>query len=155
MFWKKKKMYDFYLAGGMRGYPNLNKEMFTRVAKGIREMGLTVWSPSEQPSYLKLSFAQCMTLDLNQVINQCRKIAFLPGWRESLGANMEAFSAFACKKEALQVLIGEPGSLERYRGLVLEPLDLSNYLLPYQTGHDRNKFDPHSCSVETPNTDNS
>ncbi len=149
MFWKKKKMYDFYLAGGMRGYPNLNKDMFTRVSKGLRAMGLTVWSPSEQPSYLKLSFSECMTLDLNQVIHQCRKIAFLPGWRESLGANMEAFAAFACKKEAIQVVIGEPGSMD------LEPLDLSNYLLPYQTGHDRRKFDPHRCSVEAPNTDHS
>ena len=149
MFWKKKKMYDFYVAGPMRGYPNLNKEMFTRVAESLRDMGLTVWSPAEQPSYLKLSFAECMTLDLNQVINQCRKIAFLPGWRESLGANMEAFGAFACKKEALQVVIDKSTSLD------LVPLDLSNYLLPYQTGQDRRKFDPHSCSVEAPNTDNS
>ncbi len=143
----KKKEYDFYLAGPMRGDPNLNKEMFTRVAKGLRDMGLTVWSPSEQASYLKLSFAQCITIDLNQVINHCRKIAFLSGWRESLGANMEAFTAFACKKEALLVVIGESDSLN------LIPLDLSNYLLPYQDGQDRRKFNPHSCSVEAPNTD--
>ncbi len=149
MWFMKKKQYDFYLAGPMRGYPNLNRDTFISVADGLRAMGLTVWSPAEQASYLQLSFAQCITLDLNQVINQCRKIAFLPGWRESLGANMEAFAAFACKKEALQVVIGEPGSMD------LESLDLSNYLLPYQTGHDRRKFDPHSCSVETPNTDNS
>ena len=149
MFWIKKKKYDFYVAGPMRGYPNLNKDTFTAVAEGLRAMCLTVWSPSEQPSYLKLSFADCMTLDLNQVINQCRKIAFLPGWRESLGANMEAFSAFACKKEALEVIIDETTSMD------LVPLDLSNYLLPYQIGHDRRKFDPHSCSVEAPNTDHS
>ncbi len=107
MWFAKKKEYDFYLAGPMRGYPNLNKDTFTAVAEGIRNLGLTVWSPAEQPSYLKLSFAECMTLDLNQVIHQCRKIAFLPGWRESLGANMEAFAAFACKKESVQVVIGE------------------------------------------------
>lgn len=151
MFGTKKKKYDFYLAGPMRGYPNLNKDTFTRVAKHLRSMGLTVWSPSEQASYIQLSFAQCMTLDLNQVINQCRKIAFLPGWRESLGANMEAFVAFACKKEALQVLIGEPGVQS---SLDLVSLDLSNYLLPYQAGQDRRKFDPHSCSVEAPSIDN-
>lgn len=149
MFWIKKRKYDFYVGGPMRGYPNLNKDMFAAVAKGIRALGLTVWSPAEHASYLTLSFAQCMTIDLNQVINHCRKIAFLPGWRESLGANMEAFAAFACKKESLQVVIGEPGSID------LVPLDLSNYLMPFQTGHDRRKFDPHSCSVDAPNTNGS
>jgi len=153
MWFVKKKEYDFYLAGPMRGYPNLNKEMFTRVAENLRDMGLTVWSPSEQASYLKLSFAQCITLDLNQVINHCRKIAFLPGWRESLGANMEAFAAFACKKEAIQIVVlGEEFSTS---GIELVSMDLSHYLLPYQIGHDRRKFDPHSCPVEAPNTDHS
>jgi hypothetical protein len=147
MWFVKKKEYDFYLAGPMRGYPELNKGMFTRIAKGLRDMGLTVWSPSEHESYLKLSFAQCMTVDLNKVINDCRKIAFLPGWRASLGANMEAFAAFSCKKEALEVIIGDTTSMD------LVPLDLSNYLMPYQIGQDRRKFDPHSCPVETLNTD--
>jgi len=147
MWFMKKKEYDFYIAGPMRGYPNLNKDTFAAVADGLRAMGLTVWSPSEHDSYVKLSFAQCITLDLNQVINHCRKIAFLPGWRKSLGANIEAFAAFACKKEALEVII------DKNTGMDLVPLDLSNYLLPYQTGHDRRKFDPHSCSVDTPNTD--
>lgn len=132
----------------MRGYSNLNKDMFERVAKSMRDMGLTVWSPAEHDSYLQLSFAQCMIIDLNKVINDCRKIALLPGWRRSLGANMEAFSAFACKKESLEVVMNET------TGLDLVPIDLSDYLLPFQIGHDRRKFDPHSCSVETPNTDN-
>lgn len=142
-FWKKKK-YDFYLAGGMRGYPNLNKDMFTHVARGLRSLGFTVWSPAEHASYLKLSFAECMTVDLNKVINDCRKIAFLPRWRESLGANMEAFVAFACGKDSFEVTIGKPSSLD------LIPVDLSSYLLPYQMGHDRRKFDPHKCSVDAP-----
>jgi len=147
MFGIKRKTYDFYVAGPMRGYPNLNKDMFTRVAKGLRGMGLTVWSPSEQASYIQLSFAQCMTLDLNRVINNCRKIAFLPGWRESLGANMEAFAAFACKKESLEVIVDKTTSLD------LVPLDLSHYLLPYQIGQDRREFDPHKCAVDCHATD--
>ena len=151
MWFTGKKRYDFYLAGPMRVYPNLNKAMFTRVAEGLRVMGLTVWSPSEQDSYLKSSFAQCMTLDLNKVINDCRKIAFLPGWKESLGANMEAFAAFACAKEAIQIIV--PGEDSSTEAIELLPMDLSHYLLPYQIGKDRRKFDPHSCSVETPNTD--
>ncbi len=141
MFWKKKK-YDFYICGPMRGYPNLNKDMFAYVAKGLRGMDFAVWSPSEHVSYLKLSFAQCMTVDLNKVINNCRKIALLPGWRESLGANVEVFCAFSCGKEVFEVTIGKPSSLD------LISVDLSSYLLPFQMGHDRRKFDPHKCAVD-------
>jgi hypothetical protein len=121
----------------MRGYPNLNKDLFAKVAEALRSMGLTVWSPSEQASYIKLSFAQCISLDLNMVNNSCRKIVFLPGWRESLGANMEAFTAFACKKEAFEIIF-EGYDIEDmahrtnkvFTHLELVPLDLSHYLLP-------------------------
>ncbi len=152
----RKKIYDFYLAGPMRGYPNLNKSLFTSVATALRSMGLTVWSPSEQASYIKLSFAQCMTLDLNRVINSCRKIAFLPRWRESLGANMEAFAAFACKKEAVQITVFDQNinQNENPANIGLAPLDLSSYLLPYyQIGQDRREFDPHKCDLDCPAPD--
>ena len=139
---KKKKKYDFYVGGPMRGYSELNKPMFDLVSHLIREKGFTVWSPSEHESYLKLSFAQCMTADLNAVINECRKIALLPGWRQSLGANMEAFSAFATGKEAVEVIPNEDKT-----AIELRPLDLSSYRLPYQDG-EIHKFDPHSCSVD-------
>jgi hypothetical protein len=134
----------------MRGYPDLNKAMFARVAKALRSMGFTVWSPSEQASYIKLSFAQCISLDLNMVINSCRKIAFLPGWRESLGANMEAFSAFGCNKEAFEVIMRglDKWFFPKHPGIELMPVDLSNYLLPYQTGQGRRAFDPHQCALD-------
>ncbi len=143
MFWKKKLKYDFYLAGGMRGYKDLNKPMFALVAKLLREKGFTVWSPSEHKSYLKLSFGQVMTIDLNKVINECRKIALLPGWRESLGANGESFAAFCCGKEAVEVELND-GKTE----IDLIPLDLNNYNLPYQTGGTR-RFNPHQCPLDS------
>ncbi len=143
MFWNKELKYDFYLAGGMRGYKDLNKPMFNLAAKLLRQEGYTVWSPSEHKSYLQLSFAQCMTVDLNAVINKCREIALLPGWRNSLGANMEVFSAFACGKSGVEILLpGIIGSIE------LIDIDLSNYRLPYQTGITK-KFDPHKCKLDS------
>jgi len=142
MFGKNKK-YDFYLGGPMRGYPELNKKMFALAAHMLRSKGFSVWSPSEHNSYLKLSFAQCMTTDLNAVINECKKIALLPGWRNSLGANMEALSAFACGKEAVEVVPNEDKT-----DIDLAPLDLSQYRLPYQTGESR-QFDPHKCALDS------
>lgn len=103
----KKKKYDFYLAGGMRGYKDLNKPLFTLVAHLLREKGFTVWSPAEHGSYLDSSFAKCMTRDLDAIINKCDGIALLPGWRNSLGANTEAFTAFVCDKKAVKIIINE------------------------------------------------
>ncbi len=140
---KSKKTFDFYLAGGMRGYENLNKPMFTLISTLLRLKGFTVWSPSEQKSYLQLSFSRCMTLDLNRVINNCRKIALIPGWRESLGANMEAFSAFACGKETIEIVLNEDKT-----DVTLICVDLSKYQLPYQTGKTCS-FNPHKCNLDS------
>ena len=141
MFWKKKS-YDFYVAGPMRGYPDLNKGMFAIVAHLLREQGFTVWSPSEHESYLKLSFAQCMTIDLNMVINNCRKIALLPGWRESLGANTEAFVAYSCDKEAFEVIPSDDKTT-----VSLNPVDLSVHRYPYCD--DTSSFNPHNCELDS------
>lgn len=143
MFGKNKKKYDFYLGGGMRGYKDLNKPMFTLVATLLRNSGFSVWSPSEHESYLKLSFGQCMIADLNAVVNKCRKIALLPGWRKSLGANIEAFSAFGCGKEAVEVILSKNNT-----ELDLIHLDLTEYRLPYNSGEDR-QFDPHKCDLDS------
>lgn len=139
----KRVDYDFYIGGPMRGYRELNKSMFTLVAYMLRSKGFTVWSPSEHDSYLKRSFAQCMTVDLNAVINSCRQIALLPGWRNSLGVNMEVFSAFACGKQVIEVMLNEDKT-----DFDLVPFDPSKYRLPYQTGENR-QFDPHRCELDS------
>ncbi|KKN98842.1 hypothetical protein LCGC14_0140830 [marine sediment metagenome] len=141
MFWKKK--YDFYLAGKMRGCPNLNKDMFTLVARLLREKGFTVWSPSEHDSYLKLSFAQCMTADLNAIINKCRKIALLPNWRDSQGANVEALCAFATGKESVEVVLNTDNT-----DIELMPFDLNVYHYPYREGK-VSSFNPHKCELHS------
>ncbi len=141
MFGKKK--YDFYLAGSMRGHKDLNKPMFTMVSRLLRDKDFTVWSPSEHDSYLKKSFAEVISIDLNMVINRCRKIALLPGWRKSLGANIEAFSAFVCNKDSFEVVINDD-----QKGLELVPVDLSKYLLPYDSSDSR-RFNPHKCELDS------
>lgn len=143
MFGWRKKTYDFYIGGPMRGYRELNKSMFALVSYMLRSKGFTVWSPSEHDSYLKRSFAQCMTVDLNVIINSCRKIVLLPGWRDSLGANMEVFVAFSCGKEAFQVVMNEDNT-----DFDLFPFDPSRYRLPYQVGETR-QFDPHLCELDS------
>lgn len=139
----RKKKYDFYLGGPMRGYPELNKKMFALVARMLRAKGFTVWSPSEHSSYLRLSFGQVMTIDLNRVINDCRKIVLLSGWRESLGANMEVFAAFGCGKEAVEIVLNK-----NQTDFDLVHVALDQYQLPYQMGKTR-RFDPHQCSFDS------
>ena len=143
VLWKKRKTYDFYLGGGMRGYKDLNTPMFLLVAHLLRKKGYTVWNPAERNSYLRSSFAQCMTHDLNAVINECRNIALLPGWKESLGANMESFCAFSCGKSAIEIVMNEDKT-----DFELVPFDLSGYRLPYQDG-ETVQFDPHKCSLDS------
>lgn len=138
MFWRKK--YDFYLAGSMRGRKDFNKPLFALTAKLLREQGFTVWSPSEHKSYLQLSFAQVIALDLNMVINRCKKIALIPGWRCSQGANGEVFAAFLCGKEAVEIILRE-----NEKTFDFGPVDLSDYRLPYGEENARS-FNPHECA---------
>lgn len=148
-----KKMYDFYLAGSMRGHKDLNKPLFTLAASLLRKQGHTVWSPSEHKSYLQLSFAQVIAIDLNKVINNCRKIAFLPGWRESLGANSEAFAAFVCGKDAVEIKFNGSKTKETWglgwsSWVSLIPVDLAEYRLPYGE-KDVHPFNPHKCDLHS------
>jgi hypothetical protein len=136
---KKKDGYDFYLAGSMRGIPQLNKPMFTLVARLLREKGFTIWSPAEHGSYLESSFAECMIRDLDAIINKCNGIALLPDWRKSLGTNAETFSAFVCGKKAVRIILNKN---ETDVGLI--PFNLTRYCLPYQHKLQCRQFDPHT-----------
>ncbi len=122
--------YDFYACGPMEGYKNQNKEMFSLVVRLLREKGFTVWSPSENGDYSDSSYSQCMTVDINKVVNDCDGIALLPGWRRSLGGNAEAFVAFICGKEGVEVKLNEDKT-----DIELVPVDLGIYCLPYVNMH--------------------
>lgn len=146
----KKQRYDFYLAGGMRGFKDFNHPLFNRVAAILREQGFTVWNPAEHNNSGEVTFAECMTIDLDAVVNQCDGIALLPGWENSLGANVEAFVAFSCGKTLLQITMGETTAQKRNNlpiRIGWNVIDLSDYRLPYRDGETK-AFNPHKVDLD-------
>jgi hypothetical protein len=138
----KKLAYDFYLSGGMRGYPELNYPTFNIIANKLCEMGYTVFNPAECDG--GETFAACMARDLYAIIHECDGILFIPGWTESLGANAEAFVAFVCDKTTMMI-----DNLSISNGEVnfdIVPIDLADYRLPYMREGGR-QFDPHQCDL--------
>jgi len=141
------KRYNFYLGGAMRGYPDLNYPLFNHVTNLMTQKGLLIYNPAAYDGGLslgdtKITFAFCMLRDLNAVINLCDGIALLPGWRKSLGANIEVFSAFGCGKNVVEVILNE-----RNDDFGLVSIDPSDYCLPYHIG-DVEKFNPHECPLD-------
>lgn len=137
---KKKERYDFYVAGPIRGVPDFNKPMFYLVTRLLKEKGFTAWCPNIDP---ELSFAQLISNDLDMVINHCSGIAFLPGWRESQGANVEAFVSFLCGKKTVEVVLNNNKT-----EIELKPIDLREYKLPYSK-EEISPFDPHRCEIDS------
>lgn len=123
---EEEKQFNFYLAGPMRNYENKNKDMFLKVATLLREEGWTVFNPSEVNDE-GLTFAECMIVDLDAVIHKCKGIAFLPGWRDSLGANTEALVAMVCGKPAFQTRLIKNGTQ-----LKIKKISLAKRTLPYK-----------------------
>jgi len=120
------KQFDFYLAGPMTNYENKNKDMFFKVATLMRKQGYTVFNPGEVNDD-GMSFSECMAVDLNAVINHCKGIAFLPGWRNSVGSNVEAFVASVCGKESYQTRLIKNGTR-----VGLKKISLAKRTLPYK-----------------------
>ena len=135
--------YDFYLSGGMRGYPELNYPTFNIIAKKLREMGHTVFNPAEYD--VDKTFAECITRDLLAIIHECDGILFIPGWKESLGANVEAFVAFVCGKTTM--MIDNLSMSDGEATFDIVSIDLTDYRLPYMKSGGR-QFDPHNCPLD-------
>jgi len=125
-FQERHKLYDFYLAGPMRGIPELNKPLFNEVAGILRKMGFTVFNPSEVNDD-DMSFEECMYIDLNAIVNKCKRVAVLRGWRKSVGSNVEVLTAFACGKPVDEIRFHEPE-----KTVTLVPLNTSKLVLPYR-----------------------
>jgi hypothetical protein len=93
-----------YIAGGMRGYPNLQFEEFDRVRDALLAEGFSVVSPADMDraegidpndpdTYEK--FTDDMRRDLEALV-ECDVIVFLKRWEESVGARMEATVGLIC-----------------------------------------------------------
>ena len=87
-----------YLGGPMSGYDNFNYAQFNNVAKVLRSMGFTVINPAETAGGdQSLPHSKYMEIDLNY-IRTVDAVIFLPGWRQSRGAKIEAVVASAYDK---------------------------------------------------------
>jgi hypothetical protein len=83
-----------YLAGPMRGKPDLNFPAFRAAAAKLREAGHFVFDPSESlPG--DASIRECMATDLSWIALHAEGIALLPGWDHSRGAKAELALAHA------------------------------------------------------------
>ena len=76
-----------YLAGPMRGKPNLNFEAFAKAADKLRADGFAVFNPASA-NLEGTPLNRIMAYVLGQLC-ECEAIALLPGWYRSGGARIE------------------------------------------------------------------
>jgi uncharacterized protein DUF4406 len=88
-------MNAIYVAGPMRGYPDLNFPAFHDAADRFRRAGWTVRNPVEigreafGPNPEAVQPREFLRADI-RVLVDCQAIAVLPGWEHSTGARCEA-----------------------------------------------------------------
>lgn len=86
-----------YISGPMRGYPSFNYPLFHEAAAWLRDWGYKALNPVEINADLDgtgAEFSQYMRRDLTAVA-MADAILLLPGWRGSIGANVELINAIA------------------------------------------------------------
>ncbi len=87
-----------YIAGPMRGYPDLNFPAFNKAAEDMQDKMWEVVNPVDinpDPSY-----SVCMYNDIKALI-ECDAIYMLRGWEKSNGASLEYQIANALELEIL------------------------------------------------------
>jgi hypothetical protein len=95
-----------YLGGPMTGKPRYNWDAFTQTAADLRSVGYEVYSPHEYDEQMGFNpdtdtatpeFVQgAMRWDLAQIAANVDIVIFLPGWRDSVGSQIEYRTAKAC-----------------------------------------------------------
>jgi len=88
-----------YISGPMSGLPNLNSELFFATEDILRSKGYDVFNPARTTGdHDWLTF---IIFDLEN-IRSCDAIYFLPNWRKSPGARIEAIVAHRLKLKVLR-----------------------------------------------------
>ena len=107
-----------YIAGPMRGIPELNFPEFYRVAAIWESRGWEVVNPAQmdkdhgyiptkqQTVFADLSIEQAMQRDL-PAVSSCDAIALMTGWEKSQGASIELRHAIKLGKEVYDANTGE------------------------------------------------
>jgi nucleoside 2-deoxyribosyltransferase len=84
-----------YLAGPMRGYPDENKDAFSKGAALLRKHGHFVFNPAENKTQKGGGLRDAMAIDMMWICMSAEGIAILEGSRQSLGASAEMALAMA------------------------------------------------------------
>jgi len=104
---------QLYLAGPMSWIPQFNFPAFHDAAACLRAQGIRIISPAEldaqhgladaamasvdgNPKDLSESWGDVLARDVRLIHNHCDGIVFLPGWKQSRGARLEAFVSLLC-----------------------------------------------------------
>lgn len=87
----------------MTGMPDFNSPAFEDAAKMLREMGLSVVAPNEDPGVKGGSWSYCMLLGLRSMLG-CNAIVLLPGWQTSRGAQLEVEVAYAVGHQVFELV---------------------------------------------------
>ncbi|MCK9606229.1 MAG: DUF4406 domain-containing protein [Methylomonas sp.] len=77
-----------YLAGPMSGIADFNYPAFNHAAEQLRAKGFVVENPAENTPPICNSWPGYMRIALRQMLT-CDMVVFLPGWRQSKGAQLE------------------------------------------------------------------
>lgn len=79
-----------YIAGPISGIVGENKEAFNNAARSLKNLGFFVRNPHEFCRDIPLGseWHVYMRRCLSQLA-ECTDIIFLPGWKHSIGANLE------------------------------------------------------------------
>jgi hypothetical protein len=91
-----------YIAGPMTGLPEMNRPAFSAAAAYLEDLGAKVMNPAilpdgwEHHQYMRIAIPMMM---------ECEVVAFLPGWQDSKGAQVEftRSRAFAMVQVALDL----------------------------------------------------
>ena len=89
-------MKKIYLSGPMTGIKDLNRPLFNREAAKLRRAGYVVINPPELDDFEpEPTWETCLRRDLRILVDQCDRVATLPNWKKSRGANLEIHVARA------------------------------------------------------------
>lgn len=98
-----------YIAGPMKGKPDLNRPAFMQAARELEALGYKVLNPATLP--MGIPEAKYLPICL-AMVEACDVIALLPGWEASGGATIErAFADYQGKRAAsVSWLLGKDAS---------------------------------------------